>query len=97
MNTSALPPASICRASTELAANEVFTATPDCDCQLPDNSPSTSASEAAANTSSSGRFDSCAPTGSAARQTASTAAAPANRRNGFFIELPGHCWMEPAV
>src|SRR6185295_4820329 len=75
MNTSALPPASICRANTELAAKDSFTCTPEVCAQFVDRSPSTFVKDAAANTSSSPRFCSCALAGRLAAPVVSNAAA----------------------
>src|SRR5204863_277704 len=58
MKTSTLPPASIWRASTELAANELLTGTLEVFVHAVDSSPTTLVNEAAAKTRTSGFFDS---------------------------------------
>ena len=78
MNTSALLPASIWRASTELAANDSFTVTPEDFSQAGANSPSTFVSEAAAKTSSSGFF------GSSARAAPASASAAMHAAKNFI-------------
>src|SRR5688572_624865 len=75
MNTSAVPPASIWRASTELAANEILTGTPDDFSQRGDNSSRTLVREAAANTRSAGRSRSAADSGAHTTQHNNTSRA----------------------
>src|SRR5436190_9116502 len=83
MNTSALPPASIWRASIELEAKESLTRTPELRVHESDNSPTTLVSDEAANTSSAGCFDCWAPAGNAS--SASTMMERTRRRRSFIV------------
>src|SRR5688572_26487756 len=87
MNTSATPPASICRASTELAANDNFTATPVEVSHCGASSPSTSVNDAAAKTSNSGFFG-AAEAGASTAASIATHGAKRKHRDGKLTSAP---------
>src|SRR5262245_17670325 len=94
MNTSAFAPASICRARTELEANDVLTATPEVFCQSCESSPRTLVSDAAANTSTSLCFVSCATTGSPNdRLNIAARAIVGNRRVMSLLNMVMPAWL----